>query len=48
MVRDFEIDNLRRANDVEMKTFSKLLFTEKCHKKLSQDWTAAINLFGTA
>lgn len=46
MVRDFEIDNLRQAHDMEMKSFAKLLSTEKCHKKLMQDWTVTINLFG--
>ena len=47
MTREFEIGNLRQALDLEMKAFSKFLSTENCHKKLSQDWTSAINLYGT-
>ena len=48
MVHGFEVTNLKQALDLEMKAFSKFLLTDKCHKKLCQDWTAAINLYGTA
>ena len=48
MMRDFDIDNLRQALDMEMKAFSKLLTTDVCRKRLCQDWTVAINLYGTA
>ena len=47
MTCEFEVENLRRALDMEMKAFSKFLSTESCHKKLCQDWTSAINLYST-
>eukprot|EP00794_Sanderia_malayensis_P018884 gene18884-20785_t len=47
MLRQLELETLRDVCDSEMKIYKKCLLSEQCRRKLRQDWTLVINLYGS-
>lgn len=47
MLRELDLEILKKTCDSEMEAFTRCLTSEKCRRRLCQDWTVTINLYGS-
>ncbi|XP_065064313.1 chromodomain Y-like protein 2 isoform X2 [Rhopilema esculentum] len=48
ILRSLDVDMLRKTCDTEMEGYSKCILSDNCQRKITQEWTATINLYSSA